>query len=172
MVLNSFTEPIRKKSNRGYENRSRTKPWKSWTVPALECNMRGSYLVAPDLEITCNGIIKLLKRLNPHKAAGPDGIKPRVLKELAESVAPILTIIFRKSLSSGGEHMLVRSTRKETGIWQKITVPFRLRAYVVNWWSMWLPATSCSMRTEITSYIRYNMAFAPIDLARHSSSSL
>ena len=24
-----------KKSNRGYENRNRTEPWKSWTVPAL-----------------------------------------------------------------------------------------------------------------------------------------
>ena len=35
MVLNTFTEPIRKKSNRGYENRNRTEPWKSWTVPAL-----------------------------------------------------------------------------------------------------------------------------------------
>ena len=35
MVWNTFTEPIRKKSNRGYENRNRTEPWKSWTVPAL-----------------------------------------------------------------------------------------------------------------------------------------
>ena len=35
MALNIFTEPIRKKSNRGYENRNRTEPWKSWTVPAL-----------------------------------------------------------------------------------------------------------------------------------------
>ena len=35
MVFNTFTEPIRKKSNRGYENRNRTEPWKSWTVPAL-----------------------------------------------------------------------------------------------------------------------------------------
>ena len=36
MVLNTLTEPIRKKSNRGYENRNRTEPWKSWTVPALD----------------------------------------------------------------------------------------------------------------------------------------
>ena len=35
MVLSTFTEPIRKKSIRGYENQNRTEPWKSWTVPAL-----------------------------------------------------------------------------------------------------------------------------------------
>ena len=42
-------------------------------------------------------VYKLLKNLNPNKAAGPDNITPRVLKELATHVAPILTIIFRCS---------------------------------------------------------------------------
>ena len=38
--------------------------------------------------------------LKPHKAAGPDSIRPKVLKELAPSIAPILQIIFAKSLKT------------------------------------------------------------------------
>ena len=54
----------------------------------------------PDITVTCEGIAKLLN-LNPNKAAGPDEIKHRVRKELATEIAPILTIIFQKSLESG-----------------------------------------------------------------------
>jgi hypothetical protein len=36
-------------------------------------------------DITCNGITKLLKQLNPYKAPGPDNISPRILKELWSS---------------------------------------------------------------------------------------
>jgi hypothetical protein len=39
--------------------------------------------------------------VNPNKEAGPDEIKPRVLKDLATEIAPILTIIFQTSLESG-----------------------------------------------------------------------
>jgi len=51
-----------------------------------------------DLNITLNGIVKLLKNLNSYKAAGPDNISPRVLKELASDIGPILLLIYRKSL--------------------------------------------------------------------------
>jgi hypothetical protein len=44
---------------------------------------------------------KLLSKLNPTKAAGPDNITPRVLKELAPFIAPILTVIFKISYESG-----------------------------------------------------------------------
>ena len=43
----------------------------------------------------------LLKSLNSHKTPGPDQISPRVLKEMANVIAPILTVIFRKSYDSG-----------------------------------------------------------------------
>jgi hypothetical protein len=39
--------------------------------------------------ITTNGIIKLLKNLNPYKAQGPDNISPRILKELADEISPV-----------------------------------------------------------------------------------
>ena len=47
------------------------------------------------------GVEKLLSNLNPTKAAGPDGIPPRVLRELAREVAPTLTKIYQSSLQTG-----------------------------------------------------------------------
>ena len=52
----------------------------------------------PDITIT---IAKLLLNWKPNKAAGPDEIKPRVLKELATEITPILSIILQISLKSG-----------------------------------------------------------------------
>ena len=47
------------------------------------------------------GVIKLLKNLNPYKAAGPDTIPTFILKTAAEELAPALTKIFQHSLNSG-----------------------------------------------------------------------
>ena len=44
---------------------------------------------------------KLFYNLSPGKAAGPNNISPHVLKELAEEVAPILTLIFQSSVDTG-----------------------------------------------------------------------
>ena len=44
---------------------------------------------------------RLLQKTNPQKASGPDMIPARLLKECAEDLAPILTIIFSKSLQTG-----------------------------------------------------------------------
>ncbi len=55
----------------------------------------------PDIVITEPGVRKMLERLKPHKAMGPDEIGPRVLKELAPTIAPILTIIYRRSYETG-----------------------------------------------------------------------
>ena len=55
----------------------------------------------PPIDITVNGVLKLLKNLKPGKAAGPDNIGPRVLRELCDVIAGPLTRIFRKSLREG-----------------------------------------------------------------------
>ena len=51
--------------------------------------------------ISIEGIKKLLKDLKPQKAPGPDGISPTILKECADSVAPLLQQIFQKSIDTG-----------------------------------------------------------------------
>ena len=59
------------------------------------------YPIMSDIQITREGVRRLLKNLKAHKAPGPDGITPRVMKELLEPVASILTTIFVKSYESG-----------------------------------------------------------------------
>ena len=54
-----------------------------------------------DINITNTGVEKLLKNLNPHKAAGPDNIRPMVLKELASEISPILSTIYNVSIKAG-----------------------------------------------------------------------
>ena len=55
----------------------------------------------PPLTISTPGIKKLLSNINPHKATGPDNISGRVLKELQEKTAPILSLIFTKYFHTG-----------------------------------------------------------------------
>ena len=54
----------------------------------------------PSFNITEVGVQKLLN-INPSKAGGPDGVPCRMLKELAEEIAPVLTFIFTQSLTTG-----------------------------------------------------------------------
>ena len=54
-----------------------------------------------DIKISEQRVKKLMENLSPYKARGPDGISSRVLRELAEELAPALTIIFQSSLSTG-----------------------------------------------------------------------
>lgn len=54
-----------------------------------------------NLHITSAGVEKLLQRLQPNKAAGPDNIPCHVLKELSADLAPMLAAVFNQSLSTG-----------------------------------------------------------------------
>lgn len=51
-----------------------------------------------DLHITKEGVLKLLLKLKPYKATGPDGISARVMKEMAAVLAGPLCNIFNMSL--------------------------------------------------------------------------
>ena len=53
------------------------------------------------ITITTAGISKLLCKLDPRKAPGPDNISPRVLKELYFSIAPTLQVIYGRSYNDG-----------------------------------------------------------------------
>ena len=54
----------------------------------------------PDIQVSTQGIEKLLKGLN-YKAAGPDKFKHIVLQTLHKELSPILQIMYQKSLDSG-----------------------------------------------------------------------
>ena len=64
-----------------------------WLGPALK--------TIEDITVTTNGVKKLLEQLKPHKAAGPDRISNRVLKEAADELTPVITVLFNQSLACG-----------------------------------------------------------------------
>jgi hypothetical protein len=54
--------------------------------------------------------LSAFQKLNSQKACGPDQIPARILRDLADVIAPPLTLIFQKSLDEGnqskfGEHL-------------------------------------------------------------------
>ncbi|XP_072164906.1 uncharacterized protein [Diadema setosum] len=53
------------------------------------------------LLINPDGVLKLLEGLSPHKAPGPDGILPFVLKQCAPELTPILTKLYNTSIQRG-----------------------------------------------------------------------
>ena len=53
------------------------------------------------IDISIEGVDKLLQGLSPNKASGPDEISPKILKELHHEIAPILTLLFTLSLETG-----------------------------------------------------------------------
>ena len=59
------------------------------------------YSPMKEIDISTEGVAKLLRKVNPNKASGPDSIPARILKELADDIAPLLTTIFNKSLEQG-----------------------------------------------------------------------
>ena len=51
--------------------------------------------------INDKGVFNLLTKIVPNKAAGPDGIPPRSLKEMAYPMTQLLTFIFQSLLDQG-----------------------------------------------------------------------
>ena len=54
----------------------------------------------PNISISKSGIHQLLTTINEHKASGPDGISPYILKHYADEITPILYVFFNQSLST------------------------------------------------------------------------
>ena len=55
----------------------------------------------PKINITANGVSKLLKNLKEHKATGPDNLPACFLKSYADELTPGLTLLFQSSLAQG-----------------------------------------------------------------------
>ena len=72
------------------------------------------------LKVTTAGVLKLLQRLKPNKASGPDQIHIRLLKSASDEIAPVLCSIFQQSLDNGElpqdwKHALVTPIYKKNG---------------------------------------------------------
>ena len=74
------------------------------------------------MKITEDEIAKILKKLKIDKSPGPDKIHPRVLKEIADTIAIPLKIIFEQSLKDKE----VRKSWKEA----QISAIFKLEAHL------------------------------------------
>ena len=68
------------------------------TVPDLG---RSPYPQMHRISVSSQGIIKLLQRLNPKKAIGPDKVPTCILKDHTDLIAPMLKTIFQQSLDTG-----------------------------------------------------------------------
>ena len=53
------------------------------------------------IQVTEEGVRKLLFKMNPKKATGPDSIPARILNDFATEIVPIFTVIYNKSLQEG-----------------------------------------------------------------------
>ena len=69
---------------------------KSYHMPTTE----DQFHEIENIDITLNGVVKLLKDLNPTKSPRPDNLGPKVLKELADEIGPLPLLIYRKSLQT------------------------------------------------------------------------
>ena len=69
-------------------------------INSLPDNIECRFPVIPDIDISINGVAKLLSNLNTAKTGGPDTIRPINLKELSQEKAPVVTVIFQKSLET------------------------------------------------------------------------
>ena len=64
-------------------------------LPSIEDS---TYPTIDPLNLTVDCVSNLLHDLEVHKACGPDGISPRLLKETASNIAPMLTLIYQDAL--------------------------------------------------------------------------
>ena len=53
------------------------------------------------ISVTKEGVFKLLLKLKPNRATGPDLLPARILKDMAKEIALILTTIFQRSFDTG-----------------------------------------------------------------------
>ena len=101
------------------------------------------YSVLSTLDITINGVTKLLQNLKLHKATGPDNIIPLVMKGTDTTIVTALT--FKKSL---GTEEVARRSRSKTGELQMLH-QYSKRYTVHNYQPVSLTAISSKIMEHI-----------------------
>jgi hypothetical protein len=56
----------------------------------------------PEITVSIEGVQKLLQKLNPQKACGPDQIPARILRDLADVIAPPSCTLQQRLVSDTG----------------------------------------------------------------------
>ena len=69
---------------------------------SIKMNTPRSHFWMNDIVVSKDGVIKLLKGLNPSKALGHAELHPRVLAELATELGPVFAHLFQQSIGTGG----------------------------------------------------------------------
>eukprot|EP00795_Rhopilema_esculentum_P007269 gene7269-12956_t len=69
------------------------------SVPLIDKQFSGSVLI--DIDIREQMVLETLQSLKPSKSPGPDGLHPKVLREIAAQIANPLCFMFRASLQVG-----------------------------------------------------------------------
>jgi len=59
------------------------------------------YPILPSFEASISEVTTLLNEVDSFTATGPDGIPPKLLKELANKLSHSLTLLFNTSLNQG-----------------------------------------------------------------------
>ena len=86
-----------------------------------ECNVLCNELVPCAMTLEEKGIIRVLQRVNPQKATGPDGFKGKVLKECATQLGHVFKLLYQLFLN----HSFAPCTWKTSAI---IPVPKKSNA--------------------------------------------
>ena len=71
------------------------------SIPKIEACSKSDGKAVANIVVTPLAVHNTLKGLNPNKAQGPDGIPPRVLKEISKEISNPLCHLFNKSLEQG-----------------------------------------------------------------------
>ena len=87
--------------------------------------------------MTEEGVRKLLRKLNPNKASGPDLIPARILKDMADEISPLQSsykdlLTVEKYLMIGDQLTSPRFSREVTDLKPVITVPCHSPACAVR----------------------------------------
>ena len=82
-------------------NRQYSSVFTNENITNMPCMDGEPYPTIDEVDIDVDGVEKLLKDINTNKASGPDGIPSRVLKDLSEELAAVITKVFSKSIETG-----------------------------------------------------------------------
>ena len=74
-----------------------------------------------EVKINLSSVLKLLSNLKPDEAAGPDSIKPVVLKQLKMEIAPVVCLLFEKTLQTGQLPSAWKKKRKSVPYSKRVT---------------------------------------------------